>query len=150
MGEPMADLPVAVPDQRDMAELREWLDQLAGAMAATDYASARKRYVQDHFFQYGATYPELLRGLDEAQAHQWEDVWPYVSAARFDDDTLATTISPDRCWAVIAGTLLVSGDRFHEAPNRATLVLVRSTPSEPWLAAHAHFSMPQAPPRGPR
>jgi hypothetical protein len=142
----MADPPIAVPDERDMAEMCEWLDQLAGAMEATDYVGARTRYLPDHFFQYGATYPELLRGLDDAQAHQWEDIWPHVSAARFDHHTLAATISTDRCWAVIAGTLLVSGDRFNEVANRATVVLVRSTPADPWLAAHAHFSMPQ---RGP-
>jgi hypothetical protein len=118
-------------------------------MEATDYAGARTRYVQEHFFQYGAIYPEMLHGLDDAQAHQWEDVWPYVSSARFDHDTLTAVMSPDRRWAVLAATLLVSGETFHDAPNRATLVLVRVSVEDPWLAAHAHFSMPQRGARRP-
>ena len=139
MGEPA----VAVPGARDLALLRAWLDALATSMEATDYAGARTRYVQEHFFQYGAIRPELLRGLDDAQAHQWEDVWPHVTSARFDHDTLAATMSGDRRWAVVAATLLVSGESFHDVPNRSTLVLVRSSVDDPWLAAHAHFSMPQ-------
>ena len=114
--------PVVVPSEPDLALLRAWLDELVRSMEATDYAGARTRYAQDHFFQYGAIHPELLRGLDEAQAHQWEDgssarevVWrnvaivnPLVSGWRRPPLARMRVVDPNRSRCVSAAVTATS------------------------------------------
>jgi ketosteroid isomerase-like protein len=129
------------------ASVRDWVAAWGREVAAVDMTTARDRFAPD-VVAFG-TYAEALRGLDRLEAEQWRNVWPTISDFAFRVDELVVIASADGSQAVAVvpwdsvGTR-ADGTRF-DRPGRATIVLQRSSASEPWIGVHTHFSLVPAP-----
>ncbi len=146
----MQELPSAEHREASVWEtsVREWISAWGAEVASVDMASARRRFSPD-VVAFG-TYAEIVHGLDELEAAQWRNVWPTIDGFEFRVDELVVIAAADGCQAVAivpwdSVGIDAAGTRFSR-PGRATVVLTRTSPADPWLGVHTHFSLAPHPP----
>ena len=136
----MQDLPDAESIQ---STVRDWIAAWGAEVAGVDMTTARRRFSPD-VVSFG-THAGVVHGLDELEEQQWRNVWPRIDGFTFRVDELVVIASPDGCQAVAVvpwdsiGTA-DDGSTFSR-PGRATVVLRRESPGDPWLGVHTHFSL---------
>ena len=120
-----------------------WIAAWGAEVAGVDLSTARRRFSPD-VVSFG-TFAEVVHGLDELEDQQWRNVWPRIDGFAFRVDELVVIASPDGRQAVA----VVPWDSVGRAddgtpfarPGRATVVLRRDSPGDPWLGVHTHFSL---------
>lgn len=134
------DMPEA--ETTTTATIKDWLARFAACVRAVDYAAARPLWHADIVI-FG-TYQELVRGLPDWQAQQWDSVWPRTEGFAFDLAETLVLAAPDGSMAVAVAPWTSTG--FHQdgtpfdRPGRATIVLQRQ-PDGRWLGVHSHMSL---------
>jgi ketosteroid isomerase-like protein len=119
----------------------QWLDTFAGYVRDVDYASARPLFHPD-LLAFG-THNDVISGLDQWVATQWDNVWPRTTDFRFVIEQTSVLASPDRMMATVIAPWTSTG--YHvdgtpfARPGRATLVFSRT--AEGWLCIHSHMSL---------
>jgi ketosteroid isomerase-like protein len=125
------------------ATVRDWVAAWGAEVATVDMAAARRRFSPD-VVAFG-TYADVVHGLDQLEAQQWNSVWPAIDGFAFRIGELVVIASDDGCQAVAVvpwdsvGTA-ADGTTFAR-PGRATIVLRRESATAPWLGVHTHFSL---------
>jgi len=119
----------------------QWLETFSGYVRDVDYASARPLFHSD-VLAFG-THNDVISGVDQWVATQWDNVWPRTADFRFvleqtavlasSDGTMATVIAP---WT---STGYHPGGTPFPRPGRATLIFSRT--SDGWLCVHSHMSL---------
>src|ERR1700726_3670742 len=117
----MNSLPTANPEITQF--FRQWLETFAGHVREGDYASARPLFHPD-VLAFG-THNDVIPGLDQWVATQWDNVWPNTTDFRFVAEQTSVLASPD--------------GRPFPPPGRATLVFSRT--ADGWLCMHSHMSL---------
>ena len=135
----MTPLPEAEPAIR--AYFVDWLDRFAGYVREVDYASARALFHPD-VLAFG-THRDVISGLEEWVASQWDNVWPKTSGFRFDLDAARVLSADDGSMATVIVPWTSTG--YHadgatfERPGRATMVFNRN--GDEWICTHSHMSL---------
>ena len=126
----------------DLAAVRRWFETLQAHVQAVDFTGARPIFAED-MIAFG-TFSDFMTGRDAAERAQWRSVWHHIDAFRFRDDIRAI-VSPDRLQAVGMGVFYSTGyhqDRSsYDRPGRTTVVLVRRSTEQPFIAQHTHMSL---------
>jgi ketosteroid isomerase-like protein len=154
------DVPVGVPGDapRDLPadapgglhrEVAEWVAAWGAEVAAADIRSGRQRF-NEGLIAFG-THADVVIGRQQVEAGQWSQIWPAIEDFAFDVEQLAVRASPDALMAVAvvpwtSTGIHADGTRF-ERPGRATIVLERNSPSDPWMGTHTHFSLARGVPQ---
>lgn len=120
-----------------------WFEEWGRLIAAVDYAGARALFRPD-VVGFG-TFQRTVSGLDALEAGQWRAIWGAISGFTFHTAQLVSGVSGDGCtgW----GACPWSSTGYHEdggafdRPGRATVLLARATPADPWLGVHTHISL---------
>lgn len=71
---------------------RQWLETFAGYVREVDYASARPLFHPD-VLAFG-TYNDVISGIDQWVATQWDNVWPKTTDFRFVLEQTSVLASP--------------------------------------------------------
>jgi ketosteroid isomerase-like protein len=133
---------MADPHPDDLAAVRHWFHSLAGYVQAVDFVGARPIFAED-MVAFG-TFTDFMTGRDVAEKVQWRNVWHHIDGFRFRDDIRAI-VSPERLQAVGMGVFDSTGYQRdgtqYDRPGRTTVVLVRQSPTEPFVAQHTHMSL---------
>lgn len=122
-----------------LAPLRDWFRVWEDHVRAVDYGSARALF-DPNVASFG-THAEIVIGIDQLVAQQWNAVWPNIADFRFLVEKLHGGIAGDHAWAAVPWT----STGFHEngtafaRPGRATVTLRRD--DDRWLGVHTHFSL---------
>lgn len=120
-----------------------WLEVFAGCVRARDYAGARKLFARDaHGFGTVVKMAGTRAGLERSQ---WAKVWPVTSGFRFERAQARILMSADRTQATVMAMWKACNQAAPQKPvfdrrGRATVVLTRVKPDDPWRAEHTHFS----------
>jgi ketosteroid isomerase-like protein len=126
----------------DLAGVKAWFETLAAHVREVDFIGARPIFAPD-MIAFG-TFTDFMTGRDVAEQQQWRNVWPHIDEFRFRSDIRAI-VSPDRLQAVGMAIFDSTGYRqdgtSYDRPGRATVVFVRDSVGEPWLAQHTHLSL---------
>jgi ketosteroid isomerase-like protein len=143
MEQAMDPLPAASPELTQF--FHRWLDRFAGHVRDVDYASAKPLFHPD-VLAFG-THNDVIPGIDQWIATQWDNVWPNTSDFRFvlaqtsvlasSDGQMATVIAP---WT---STGYHADGQSFPRPGRATMVFskVLSDQAGGWLCVHSHMSL---------
>ena len=89
------------------------------------------------------THNDVIPGLDQWVATQWDNVWPRTSDFRFVLDQTSVLASPDGMTATVIAPWTSTG--YHPdgtpfpRPGRATMVFART--GDRWLCVHSHMSL---------
>src|SRR5690349_5399276 len=132
-------LPTADPATRDW--FVAWLETFAGHVREVDYASARPLF-HPEVLAFG-THNDVIPGLDQWVATQWDNVWPKTSDFRFELGQTAVLASPDGMMATVIAPWTSTG--YHPdgtpfaRPGRATMLFSRA--GDGWLCIHSHMSL---------
>src|SRR3569832_134374 len=99
-----------------------WLERLTGYVREVDYASARPLFHPD-VLAIG-THRDVIPGLAQWQASQWDYVWPKTSDFRFDTVAARVLVSSDGSMATLVAPWTstgyhLDGSKF-DRPGRAT------------------------------
>src|ERR1700743_540345 len=135
----MAALPIANAEITRC--FHQWLDTFSGYVRDVDYASARPLFHPD-VLAFG-THNDVIPGLDQWVATQWDNVWPKTSDFRFVLDQSAVLASADGDTATVIVPWTSTG--YHPdgtpfpRPGRATMVFSKT--SDGWLCVHSHMSL---------
>ena len=78
---------------------RQWLETFAGYVREVDYASARPLFHPD-VLAFG-TYNDVISGIDQWVAMQWDNVWPKTTDFRFVLEQTSVLASPDGMMATV-------------------------------------------------
>jgi ketosteroid isomerase-like protein len=117
-----------------------WLERFAGYVREVDYAAAWPLF-HPEVLAFG-THRDVIPGLAEWQATQWDNVWPKTSDFRFDADAARVLVSADNTMATVVVPWTSTG--YHpdgstfDRPGRATLVFHNDGE---WLCTHSHMSL---------
>lgn len=126
----------------DLAAVRRWFETLQSHVQAVDFVGARPIFAQD-MVAFG-TFSDFMTGRDAAERAQWRNVWHHIDGFRFRDDIRAI-VSPDRLQAVGMGVFDSTGyhqdGTSYDRPGRTTVVLVRRSTEQPFVAQHTHMSL---------
>src|SRR6516162_10808894 len=101
-------LPTANPETTRF--FHQWLETFSGFVREVDYASARPLFHPD-VLAFG-THNDLIPGLDEWVATQWDNVWPNTTDFRFVLEQTSLLASPDGKMAVAIAPWTSTG--YHE------------------------------------
>jgi len=145
----MDPLPTATTELTQF--FHRWLEVFAGHVRDVDYASARPLFHPD-VLAFG-THNDVIPGIDEWIATQWDNVWPKTSDFRFvlaqtsvlasSDGQMATVIAP---WTSTGYHAV--GTSFPR-PGRATMVFAKNAGG--WLCgAFAYVAQPRCAADKPR
>ena len=94
-----------------------WLEIFSGYVQEVDYASARPLFHPD-VLAFG-THRDVIPGLAEWQATQWDNVWPKTSDFRFDTKGTHVLVSADNTMATVVAPWTSTGRRSESpAPGR--------------------------------
>ena len=93
----MPSLPEA--DAATRAYFIAWLERFPGYVREVDYASARPLFHPD-VLAFG-THRDVIPGLAEWQATQWDNVWPKTTDFRFVLEQTSVLASPDSMMAIV-------------------------------------------------
>jgi ketosteroid isomerase-like protein len=135
----MISLPEA--DAATYAYFIDWLERFSGHVRDVDYAAARPLF-HPNVLAFG-THRDVIPGLTEWQAAQWDNVWPKTSDFRFDTKATRVLVSADNTMAVVVAPWTSTG--YHEdgsgfaRPGRASMVFNRQDGA--WLCTHSHMSL---------
>jgi ketosteroid isomerase-like protein len=135
----MQALPTANPQITQF--FRRWLETFAGYVREVDYASARPLFHPD-VLAFG-THNDVIPGLDQWVATQWDKVWPKTTDFRFVLEQVSVLASPDGRMAIVIAPWTSTG--YHPdgkpfpRPGRATMVF--SGNADGWLCTHSHMSL---------
>lgn len=129
--------------ERMEPSIHRWLRRWEEQIRRRDYDDARGLFLAD-IVGFG-TFTDVARTLDELDARQWRQTWPYIEDFRFDCEAAVIMPSADGLLATVAVTWRSLGrnpdrSKFPRG-GRATIVLVRNGPEAAWRAAHTHFSL---------
>ena len=122
---------------------RDWLETFAGFVREVDYASARPLFHPD-VLAFG-THNDVIPGLDQWVATQWDNVWPKTTDFRFVLEQTQVLASLDGRMAVVISQWTSTG--YHAdgqpfpRPGRATMVFTRNGDGDGWLCTHSHMSL---------
>jgi ketosteroid isomerase-like protein len=126
----------------DLAGVKTWFDTLAAHVREVDFIGARPIFATD-MVAFG-TFTDFMTGRDAAEQQQWRNVWPHIDEFRFRPDVRAI-VSPDRLQAAGMAIFDSTGYRqdgtSYDRSGRATVVFVRNSVGEKWLAQHTHLSL---------
>lgn len=130
-------------EQNLVGEVREWVAAWGSEVAAADLRSGRERFAEG-LLAFG-THADIVHGRDRVEAEQWGRIWPAIEDFAFDVERLQVRSSPDGLMAVAivpwgSTGIAADGTRF-DRPGRATIVLERTAPGDPWIGTHTHFSL---------
>jgi ketosteroid isomerase-like protein len=120
-------------------EVRQWLEDFAGAVRARDFGRGRTLFAPD-VVGFG-TRTAKMTGLDSLVEEQWRRIWNCTEGFTFDLEDVQATIDGDLAWAAVAWEsrgIAVDGKKFQRL-GRATYVLHRR--GGRWLAIHSHHSL---------
>ncbi|WP_342359622.1 YybH family protein [Terrarubrum flagellatum] len=135
----MRSLPEA--DSATRAEFIRWLDVFAGYVREVDYGSARPLFHPD-VLAFG-THRDVISGLDQWMATQWDNVWPKTSDFQFDLDAARILVSDDRSVATVIVPWTSTGyekdGSTFDRPGRATMIFHKLDGA--WLCVHSHMSL---------
>jgi ketosteroid isomerase-like protein len=135
----MESLPIANAEVTRF--FHKWLETFAGFVREVDYASARPLFHPD-VLAFG-THNDVIPGIEQWIATQWDKVWPKTSDFRFVLEQTSTLASPDGQMAIVIAPWTSTG--YHEdgkpfpRPGRATMVFSRN--GDGWLCTHSHMSL---------
>ena len=135
----MRSLPEVDAEMR--AFFHDWLDTFAGYVREVDYASARPLFHPD-VLAFG-THRDVISGIEQWIATQWDNVWPRTADFRFDLDRMRVLKSDDGTMAVVIAPWTSTG--FHEdgkkfdRPGRASMVFHKDGAG--WRCVHSHMSL---------
>src|SRR6201995_817656 len=110
-----------------------WLETFAGYVRDVDYASARPLFHPD-VLAFG-THNNVIPGLVQWVAPQWDNVWPKTSDFRFVLEQTSVLASSDGTMATVIAPWTSTG--YHPdstpfaRPGRATMIFSRT--SDDWL-----------------
>ncbi len=136
----MKRLPVADEDRRSIAD---WFAVWGERVAAVDFKSVRPMFAEDAI-AFGSKV-EMVTSREALEHEQWRAVWPTIEDYRYDLATLEVVTSPDRLMAM--GAVIFRSTGLHrdggkfERNGRATVTLMRSSVSAPWICTHSHVSL---------
>jgi ketosteroid isomerase-like protein len=139
MEQAMDPLPTANPELTRF--FHQWLETFAVYVREVDYASARPLFHPD-VLAFG-THNDVIPGIEQWIATQWDKVWPKTSDFRFTLEQTSTLASPDGQMAIVIAPWTSTG--YHEdgkpfpRPGRATMVFSRN--GKRWLCTHSHMSL---------
>ena len=135
----MPPLPTAAAALRTV--FLDWLDRFAGFVRDVDYHSAKPLFHPD-VLAFG-TYRNVIPGLDQWVATQWDNVWPKTTGFRFDLDGTHVLASADESMAVVIAPWGSTGyhpdGAEYDRPGRATMVFNKLDGA--WLCTHSHMSL---------
>lgn len=120
-----------------------WLEAFADCVRARDYAGARKLFARDaHGF---GTVVKAADTRAQLERSQWAKVWPVTSGFRFERAGAHILMSADQTQATVMVTWKACNQAspaklVFDRRGRATVVLTRTKPNDPWRAEHTHFS----------
>jgi ketosteroid isomerase-like protein len=135
----MPSLPEA--DAETRAFFAAWLETFAGYVREVDYASARPLF-HPEVLAFG-THRDVIAGVEQWIATQWDNVWPRTADFRFDLAAMRVLVADDGSMAVVIAPWISTG--FHEAsepfdrPGRATMVFHNT--ARGWRCVHSHMSL---------
>jgi ketosteroid isomerase-like protein len=135
----MTDLPEA--DSVTSAYFRQWLEVFSGYVRDVDYASARPLF-HPSVLAFG-THRDVIEGVEQWIASQWDNVWPRTADFRFDLANTRMLASGDAGMAVIIAPWTSTG--FHpdgtsfDRPGRATMIFHKAGGG--WTCVHSHMSL---------
>lgn len=139
MIQPMAPLPIANAEITQF--FHNWLETFAGHVREVDYASARPLFHPD-VLAFG-THNDVIPGLDQWVATQWDNVWPKTTDFRFVLEQTSVLASADGTMATVIAPWTSRG--YHPdggvfaRPGRATMVFFKTAGG--WLCVHSHMSL---------
>ena len=135
----MAPLPIANEEMTHF--FRRWLDTFAEYVREVDYDSARSLFHPD-VLAFG-THNNVISGLDQWVATQWDNVWPKTTDFRFDLERTSFLVSSDGAMVTIIAPWTSTGyyrdGKPFTRPGRATMLLSRN--DDGWLCLHSHMSL---------
>jgi ketosteroid isomerase-like protein len=143
MEQAMAPLPTASTELTQF--FHDWLERFAGHVRDVDYGSARPLFHPD-VLAFG-THNDVIPGIDQWVATQWDNVWPKTSDFRFVLAQTSVLASPDGQMATVIAPWTSTG--YHAdgtsfpRPGRATMVFSKASPDDAggWLCVHSHMSL---------
>lgn len=127
----------------DRSAVRLWFERLAQFCRDIDYEGGREIFAED-MIAFG-TFTDFMRGRELTEHNQWRNVWGTIKDFCYDLDTIDVIIAGDRLTAVGMGLWQSQG--FHpdgepfDRPGRTTVVLIRRSLDEPFVAVHTHMSL---------
>jgi ketosteroid isomerase-like protein len=139
MEQAMDSLPTANPDLTRF--FHQWLETFASYVREVDYASARPLFHPD-VLAFG-THNDVIPGIDQWIATQWDNVWPKTADFHFVLEQTSVLASPDGRMAIVIAPWTSTGyhadGKLFPRPGRATLVFSRY--ADRWLCTHSHMSL---------
>jgi ketosteroid isomerase-like protein len=133
--------PLPEADAATRAQFIDWLERFSGYVRDVDYAAARPLFHPD-VLAFG-THRDVIPGLREWQATQWDNVWPKTSDFRFDTAAARVLVSTDNTMAVVVVPWTSTGYQkdgtTFDRPGRASMVFNRENGA--WLCTHSHMSL---------
>lgn len=136
-------VPVLPPQTVDHNTVKAWIDGWGAEVAGVDMAASRRRFTAN-VSAFG-THADVVVGLDRLEAEQWAAIWPAIENFRFLSNEMQVLTSPDRLQAIAVvgwtSTGVADDGSPFDRPGRATVVLSRTTLTDPWLGTHTHFSL---------
>jgi ketosteroid isomerase-like protein len=135
----MASLPEA--DAATRAYFIDWLETFSGYVREVDYAAARPLFHPD-VLAFG-THRDVIPGLAEWPATQWDNVWPRTTGFTFDTAGTRVLVSADNTMATVVAPWTSTG--YHpdgskfDRPGRATMIFNKQDGA--WLCTHSHMSL---------
>jgi ketosteroid isomerase-like protein len=133
----MDPLPIAPPELTQF--FHRWLEIFAGYVRDVDYASAKPLFHPD-VLAFG-THNDVIPGIDQWIATQWDNVWPRTTDFRFVLEQTSVLASSKMATVIAPWTSTgyhADGTSFPR-PGRATMVF--SETSNGWLCVHSHMSL---------
>lgn len=136
---PEAPLPEAEAPER--AFFTQWLETFAGYVRDVDYGAARPLF-HPAVLAFG-THRDVIEGIDQWVASQWDNVWPRTEDFRFDLAATRMLASDEAGMAVLIAPWSSTG--FHpdgtkfDRPGRATMVFHKAGGA--WRCVHSHMSL---------
>jgi ketosteroid isomerase-like protein len=128
------------PNNQDA--VRHWSTTLAEHIRVVNFVGARPIFAED-MVAFG-TFTDFMTGRDKAEQSQWRPVWHHIDGFRFRAGIRAI-VSSDRLQAVGMGVFDSTGYQQdgtpYDRPGRTTVVLVRSSVDQPFVAQHTHMSL---------
>ena len=127
----------------------EWVAAWGAEVAAADIRAGRERF-DEQLLAFG-THADVVVGRAAVEEGQWSQIWPAIEDFEFLIDDMHVRMSPDRLLAVailpwMSTGIATDGTRF-DRPGRATIVLERQAPTDPWVGTHTHFSLARGVPQ---
>ncbi len=133
---------MAMLNPDDLAAVKTWFETLAAHVREVDFIGARPIFAPD-MIAFG-TFTDFMTGREAAEQQQWRNVWQHIDNFHWRPDIRAI-VSADRLQAVGMGIFDSTGYRqdgsSYDRAGRATVVLVRDTIGQPWVAQHTHLSL---------